>query len=230
MLKNQYLKTEELIARRRFALLLLATVLVLILPAFAGNGTFFGVTFMATISFLFIQSLLAANIRKPKNNWRYYIVLVMITLAVLEPLGIRNLFIDLLKAASFITFFVFIIIHLVRFINTTPRVDQNVLMASMNIYLLGGIIGAFLAFAFFRIYPDAYNLPEHITHPNIVTFLYYSFITMSTVGYGDITPAIPETQTLAYLLSVTGQLYVAIILAFLVGKMLLAAGNKSTDS
>jgi hypothetical protein len=44
---------------------------------------------------------------------------------------------------------------------------------------------------------------------------------MSTVGYGDITPRIPETQTLAYLIAVTGQLYVAIIVAFLVGKLLI---------
>lgn len=229
MLRNKYLKTEELIARRRFALLLLSTVMVLILPAFAGNGRLFEVIFMLTISFLFIQSLLAANVRKAKNRLHYYIVLLLILMSVLEPLGIHTLLIELLKGSAFIVFFIFIIIHLVRFIKTTPRVDQNVLMASMNIYLLGGIIGAFLAFMLYLVYPDAYHFPADTPSPNIVNFLYYSFITMSTVGYGDITPAIPETQTLAYLLSVTGQLYVAVIIAFLVGKMLVHAGKESTE-
>jgi hypothetical protein len=48
---------------------------------------------------------------------------------------------------------------------------------------------------------------------------------MSTVGYGDITPRIPETQTLAYLMAISGQLYVAIIMAFLVGKFLVHSDN-----
>jgi hypothetical protein len=52
---------------------------------------------------------------------------------------------------------------------------------------------------------------------------------MSTVGYGDITPRIPETQTLAYLLSISGQLYVAIIIAFLIGKMLMQGDQKKAD-
>ena len=59
-----------------------------------------------------------------------------------------------------------------------------------------------------------------------VNFVYFSFITMSTVGYGDITPKIPESQTLAYFISVTGQLYIAIIIAFLVGKSLVHQDRK----
>jgi hypothetical protein len=53
---------------------------------------------------------------------------------------------------------------------------------------------------------------------------------MSTVGYGDITPRIPETQTLAYFISITGQLYVAIIIAFLVGKLLVHSDRNKNDS
>lgn len=60
-------------------------------------------------------------------------------------------------------------------------------------------------------------------------FLYYSFITMSTVGYGDIIPRIPETQTLAYVISITGQLYVAIIIAFLFGKFLMKANENKSE-
>jgi hypothetical protein len=62
--------------------------------------------------------------------------------------------------------------------------------------------------------------------PGLETLFYYSFVTLSTVGYGDITPRLPQTQTLAYLIAVTGQLYVAIIMAFLVGKLLV---NRSED-
>lgn len=118
---------------------------------------------------------------------------------------------------------------LIKFIVRSSSVDVNVLITSINIYLLAGIIGASLAMLFYRIYPDAYNFPAYINPPIFVHFLYYSFVTMSTVGYGDITPRIPETQTLAYLLSITGQLYVAIIIAFLIGKFLMQGNQKKPD-
>ena len=52
---------------------------------------------------------------------------------------------------------------------------------------------------------------------------------MSTIGCGDITLRIPETQTLTYRISITGQLYMAIIIAFLIGKFLIQSGQNKTD-
>ena len=118
---------------------------------------------------------------------------------------------------------------LAKFIARSASVNINVLITAINIYLLAGIIGASLSLAFFRIYPDAYNFPVYIDRPDFVNFLYYSFITMSTVGYGDITPRIQESQTLAYFISITGQLYMAIIIAFIIGKLLMQSDQKKTD-
>jgi hypothetical protein len=47
-------------------------------------------------------------------------------------------------------------------------------------------------------------------------WLYYSFVTLTTVGYGDITPVGPLARSLAILEALTGQLYPAILLARLV--------------
>jgi hypothetical protein len=52
------------------------------------------------------------------------------------------------------------------------------------------------------------------------TLLYYSFITLASLGYGDITPVAPLARTLAYLEVVGGQFYIAIMLAGLVGLFL----------
>ena len=46
---------------------------------------------------------------------------------------------------------------------------------------------------------------------------YYSFITLATVGYGDVTPATPLARTLAWMEAITGQFYLAILVAGLVG-------------
>ena len=221
MIKRQYTKTLELIERRRFQLLLLATVMVLVLPAFSGSGLLSEILFVVSMSFLFIQSMVAANVSKSKKRMIRIMIISLILLIWLKPAGIDSIFLDVLKLSSFVVFFISVIVYLVKYIRKTESVNLNVLITSVNIYLLAGIAGASLTFIFYLIFPDAYIFPAHIGEPIFVNFLYYSFITMSTVGYGDITPRIPETQTLAYLISISGQLYVAIIIGFLVGKLLM---------
>jgi hypothetical protein len=157
------------------------------------------------------------------------IVLWMIVVIWLKPMGFESAYLDFLKLFFIIIFFTIIILHLINFMYRSTSVTMNVLITSINIYLLAGIIGASLAMVCYRIFPDAYNFPNYIPHPEFSHFLYYSFITMSTVGYGDITPKITETQTLAYLISVTGQLYVAIIIALLIGKFLLQNDKKNKN-
>ena len=215
--------------KRRFSLLLLATVLTMILPAFSGQGLLYEIILVITLSFLFIQSTVVANVRKSKKLLLRIIVISMILITWLQPIGIHSIYIDIIKLLFFVAFFIFVMTYLIKYIVRSTSVDVNVLITSINIYLLAGIIGASLAMVFFRIYPDAYNFPGYINPPAFVHFLYYSFVTMSTVGYGDITPRIPETQTLAYVISITGQLYVAIIIASLIGKFLMQGDQKKEN-
>jgi hypothetical protein len=46
---------------------------------------------------------------------------------------------------------------------------------------------------------------------------YFSFVTLATVGYGDVTPTTPLARTLAWVEAITGQFYLAILVAGLVG-------------
>lgn len=228
MIKKHYKKGTYYIESHRFVLLLVATMLVLVLPAFAGIGILREILFVASLSFLFIQSMIVATTsRKQMIFLRYGIVVVMILLFGIEPFGLKMPLLDETRLILMSLFFVFITFTLVKFMRKAKKVNSNVIITAINIYLLMGIVFASLAFLFYRILPDAYNFPDNIKDPGFVQFNYYSFITMSTVGYGDITPKIPQTQTLAFLIAITGQLYVAIIIAFLVGKLLVSPENKN---
>jgi hypothetical protein len=59
--------------------------------------------------------------------------------------------------------------------------------------------------------------------PNVLT--YFSFMTLTTVGYGDISPVTPATRTLAWMEAVTGQFYLAVTVAWLVS-VLVAKGKR----
>jgi hypothetical protein len=47
--------------------------------------------------------------------------------------------------------------------------------------------------------------------------LYYSYVTLSTLGYGEITPASRAAQSLAYLEAICGVMYIAVLVSSLVG-------------
>jgi voltage-gated potassium channel len=73
-----------------------------------------------------------------------------------------------------------------------------------------------------RFQPQSFHLSEPLselghrsqTLPQLLT--YYSFVTLTTVGYGDISPVSPAARTLAWMEAITGQFYLAVIVAGLI--------------
>jgi Ion channel len=63
--------------------------------------------------------------------------------------------------------------------------------------------------------------------PNVLT--YYSFVTLTTVGYGDVTPISATTRTLAWIEAMSGQFYLAVIVAGLVS-LIVANTSQSTPT
>jgi hypothetical protein len=219
MVKRHYNKLLEWIDMHRYKLLLIATLLLLILPTLTRKGLIANILFVSCMSFLLIQSMVVATPHRAKRLFlRYIIVSLMIIIFWLDPAGFNSRWLEILRLALLAIFFVFVAFYLIKFLRRATSVNMNVIITSINIYLLFGIISGSLAYLCYEIAPDTYNIPVNITDPNFITFIYYSFVTMSTLGYGDITPRIPETQMLSYLTAVTGQLYLAIVIALLVGK------------
>jgi hypothetical protein len=88
------------------------------------------------------------------------------------------------------------------------------------IYLLLGVMWAFTYQLVALTIPQAFRLPEGMAGGDPDTLrrelTYFSFVTLTTTGYGDITPVHPVARTLAMLEALVGQLYPAIVLAWLV--------------
>jgi hypothetical protein len=85
------------------------------------------------------------------------------------------------------------------------------IVGGICIYLLIGILWTVL-YGLVRTWnPDAIVLREG------ASLFYFSFTTLTTLGYGDITPAVKLAQDLAIMEAITGQVYLAIFIARLVG-------------
>ena len=101
------------------------------------------------------------------------------------------------------------------------KIDSNKLIGSVCIYLLMGLVWGSVYIIIGILVPDAFEGIVSETERNLAwEYIYFSYVTLSTLGYGDITPIYPLARSLAYLEAICGQLYIAILIASLVGAFL----------
>jgi Ion channel len=113
----------------------------------------------------------------------------------------------------------FVVANLLRFILRAPVVTTEVLCASISAYLMLGLMWAMAYWLVDRLTPGgAFSFNTNAGPRSINGFngFYFSFITLSTVGYGDITPVSRIARWLAAMEAMTGLLYVAVLIARLV--------------
>ena len=114
----------------------------------------------------------------------------------------------------------FVVVNLLRFVLRASSVDGEVLCASISAYLMLGLIWTMAYWLVEQLTPGAFAFNTATgTKETMEGFnaFYFSFITLSTVGYGDITPVSKVARMLAAMEAMTGLLYVAVLIARLVG-------------
>ncbi len=117
-----------------------------------------------------------------------------------------------------LSFLVAVIVILQRHIMTSDRVSGDTLRGAVCVYVLLGIAWA-VAYRFVGyLEPGAFYIAGHFVDQDrsLALNIYFSFVTLTTLGYGDISPISPIARTLAWLEAATGQVYVAITIARLV--------------
>jgi hypothetical protein len=125
-----------------------------------------------------------------------------------------------------IAFMIYVIVMMLRWMLRQQQVDVNMICCSLCVYLLLGVAWAIIFSLLFLIDPASFADLPHIASSGgkirfgareTVTSLYFSYVTLTTLGYGDITPASPAARMLAVVEAVMGQLYLAVLVARLVG-------------
>jgi hypothetical protein len=177
------------------------------------------------LQILLVWSLLAALLGVPGQRWRG---LLMVVAAI--ALGLRaaptaavgsGLAAGALAAACAIT--VLAGVSALRFAMRTASVDAEHLYAALSVYLLAGLLFGVVHWSMEQTWPgslaDAGARDPGAALP-LSAAMYYSFVTLATLGYGDIVPRSEMARGVAVLEAIGGQLYVAVLVAKLVGARL----------
>lgn len=175
--------------------------------------------------------VLISGVLAVANRRRVVILTAILAFAALAGQWINHFRPDVMPPELFliagICFVLCVIVNLLRFVLAASEVDAEVLCASISAYLLLGFLWTLAYWLVAELVPNAFAFNG--TDKSLAGFngFYFSFITMSTVGYGDITPVAKVARMLAAMEAMTGLLYVAVLIARLVA---LHGMSKSRES
>ena len=116
-------------------------------------------------------------------------------------------------------YFLLLTIYLFKDLVHASRVTVSTILGAFCGYILLGVMWFFVFGFFDAAYPDTFNVNFN-AESGVANMLYFSFITLTTIGYGDFVPTSGLGQKLVILEGLVGHFYLAIIMAILVGMYL----------
>lgn len=130
---------------------------------------------------------------------------------------------EIVVGSLYLVFTSFCVLILTRRIFSEEVVTGDTVRGGIAVYFLTGLAGAFFYYIALLVDPGAIS-GTHLTG-NFSSTIYFSFVTMTTLGFGDMTPQTQFLRTVVYLQAALGQIYLAVLVARLVG--LLGSSKKS---
>ena len=204
--------------------LIVSILLLIIFSPYYWDATLANYFNFIFLSFILLSAILTlkkrSNILKLIKRAGYLIIILTLIAAITD-----NSYLELLNRVLFVLFFMLVAINLLIGIVRSKEVDTDVIFSAVAVYVLFGFCGAVLAAVIMFFVPTAFSLTSTYSS-QFHQFLYFSFVTITTTGYGDILPITPLARTLAIFLALFGQLYLTVIIGILIGKYL--SGGKKT--
>jgi len=223
--------------RRRHTALLAAIVLAFAVRPLIGGGRVTSAVFSFAFLGLMCVALYTVRIDElvgerdrllRERRRRSVVAFVLVAAAIAERVSAflaPNPHVLLVGGLAWMAFFAFVTWAELRSVLRQKAITGETISMSISVYLLFGITWSFLYFVIYQIRPDAFSFGGGAPIPNaplhdesvLPNFVYFSLITLSTVGYGDITPLTIGARYAAAVEGITGQFYLAILVAGLVG-------------
>ena len=215
-----WIQNSRLIAAMRgriFYLLLVVTVLNFGYPLTLYLGPAGNLVFIAFYGLMFVVGVAVTS-----EDHKHFVrtsnaVIFWVLVWVLYTIFPASKALQVISMLSLIPCQLLILSALMRFIYKAPVIDMNVLLASVTIYILLAALFSPLYNTIEALSPGSFvdnSLGQPVQWQQI---LYFSFVTITTTGYGDILPINPWARSLATLEAMCGVLYVALLMGRLVG-------------
>lgn len=214
----------------RFEAYLLTACLVLF-----GSLVFPGPAFERWISPLFLNLNLAAGFvlisMRRKALWYYagiFAIGMLFYMGRMVYAENRGGSLELARLGFYSIFYTIVTVEIILQVWGEKQVDRKVIFGLISGYISLGLVAFFLVFCIEVAQPGSFSVPlDKRAEPGALSesLLYYAYITLMTIGYGDMVPLKPVAQKAAMFIGLVGQFYVVIITAVVVEKYIAARTN-----
>lgn len=178
---------------------------------------------------LFLINLLAGIIllsNKPKLIWFCVVILIIsaVLFGISTSIGRESNEIGFIRMTTYFLFYLVVTIEIIKQVWSAKQVSKNVIFGLTSGYISLGLIGFFICLTIELMTPGSFqgSLLGKLGQAELLTeeLMYFSFITLLTIGYGDILPMTDLAQKAAIFIGLIGQFYLVIITAVVVGKFI----------
>ena len=216
MLNTFFISKNQNLAGNRFLFMIIFILFYLVFGSFVDS--YIGIRILMDILLTFI---LLSGAYAISNKYYISIIAALLALPMLVSIWFAY-FIDI-PLLSFIGccfgifFFTYIIFHILSFIFRAHHVTLNVIYGAVLVYLLIGFMWVFFYALLNKIEPESFYIGKSSMRDQRFILVYYSFVTLTTLGYGDITPLSSPASSFSILEAIVGQIYMTVLIARLVG-------------
>lgn len=215
----------RVVFQRRFQTLLFFILLTMLVSPLLEN--FLGMRQLLNIFLtgILLSAAFAASDRRSPPYIASFLALPMLASYWIGHLLPGPMF-KILGMCSGVLFFIYIIGVILSYVLRAERITQEVIFGALVVYLLLGLLWMFLFSLTEYFSPGSFSSTTSLGEENRFAFLYYSYVTLTTLGYGDVTPLTHMATSLAVLEAIIGQIYLTVLIARLVGMHITYSGRK----
>lgn len=178
---------------------------------------------------LFLVNLFAGVVlisKKPKLMWFGMAMLFVsaVVFAISTGLAINSRELGFIRMTGYFLFYLVVTLEILKQVWFAEQVNKNVIFGLISGYISLGLIGFFICLTIELVIPGSFmgGALSGLENNGLLAeeLMYFSFITLMTIGYGDILPVTGLAQKATMFIGLTGQVYLVIITAVVVGKFL----------
>ncbi|MFY8035931.1 MAG: ion channel [Cyclobacteriaceae bacterium] len=211
----------HILHKRKYEFLLIALIQHLFIGIFLRDLHFY-TTIVWPINMLLL-GIASVGVFVGKGKWKNIIRNLLFLIVLALPIGLPFFgkvpgYFQFLNVA-YVVFFMFILWEVMRFLIKPSYINADIISASACGYFLLIEISTFLLQFFFYQNPQSFNGVSTVDPAStFVDLLYFSSVTITSIGFGDITPQAHYTKLIASFIGITGQFYSVVLVGILISK------------
>ena len=228
MLRGSLSRLRAGAGRNRALFLLIAFLFLLVAAPILAPIFNLRLLFDVFLTMVFASAIYAASDKK----W-HYIANTVLFLVTASAIWIDYVFPGkvsyLISQSAALFFFLFAGLRIIGNLLKAEKITANAIFAAIVVYLIAGVVWSGIYSILEMVDPASLNIEMQNVRDASYRLVYFSFVTLTTLGYGDIAPQSNIASAFVVMEAIFGQMYITVLIAWLVGRYISEGNSRNSE-